>query len=321
MKKEETPKIDAKSDVKSDAKNETKPERPTSAVAAADAKSEEAAALAAALRARVEADLPLDAFVLDPKNRKIDESSPDFVEFLDSVRIWGVIVPVQAQKRIDGRVDMIDGERRWRGATSAGHKTLRTNIWPETMTRAQIIAAALVISTQHKPHGCLDIARKLRQLKNESGLVQEQLTDRTGIPRDRVAAYSSLFEASDQLFAFFEADSVPLYVAVEMMRYEKALGEVPARRLIQSYREEPLTVRAIRSLRKKAEPKGEDDGKEPASSKRALFPVAKVVKAYQKSPEVVRAELEQLAEKLGFRVVPVATPKDTVKPGVATPGS
>src|SRR5688572_9706012 len=59
----------------------------------------------------------------DAENRNIDESDEDFLTLTDSVRVMGVLVALQAQRRPDGKFQIFDGERRWRAARRAGLAT------------------------------------------------------------------------------------------------------------------------------------------------------------------------------------------------------
>src|SRR5687767_7149877 len=59
--------------------------------------------------------LPVTAVVPDGGNRPIVEDD-EFQALCDSIRLMGVLDPVQVWRRPDGTHRLIDGERRWRAA-------------------------------------------------------------------------------------------------------------------------------------------------------------------------------------------------------------
>ena len=62
--------------------------------------------------------------------------------------------------------------------------------------------AGVVMNEQRQAHSCLDVARRLRAVKNQFAETQEQVATRTGLPVARVKGYLNLFNASDRLLAF-----------------------------------------------------------------------------------------------------------------------
>lgn len=114
-----------------------------------------------------------------------------------------------------------------------------------------MVAAGVALNEHRKAHGSLHVARRLRHIKNESGLTHEALAEQTGLPLDRVKTYFPLFGASDELLSFIEHNEVPLKVAAELVRYERATNESRARKLTERYKESPLTAQEIIALRKR----------------------------------------------------------------------
>src|SRR5262245_56422801 len=166
----------------------------------------------------------------------------------------GLLDPVQVWRRPDGAHRLIDGERRWRAAQKVGLVEIPCDAWPTESDPRRVAVAGLVLNEHRRAHGCLHVARRLRDIKNHAGLSHLEVATQTGLPLDRVKTYFSLFGASDPMLTFLEEKEVPLKVAVELVRYEKATNEARARRLLQRYGESPLTVHDIVKLKVDADP-------------------------------------------------------------------
>jgi ParB/RepB/Spo0J family partition protein len=257
-------------------------------------------------RGVVRMEIAVGDLVPDTENRSIDESDEEFVTLADSIRVMGVLVALQAQRRSDGKFLICDGERRWRAAQRAGLASVPCDVWPESAHPRDLVLAGVVINEQRQAHSCLAVARRLRAVKNQFAESQEQLAARAGIPLPRIKAYLNLFNASDRLLAFFDEAGLPVRTAVELVRFEKAVGEVATRRLLERHKEEPLTVRGIELLRKREENRRvRDDGKTgpTASKQRASALAVRVEAAFRRDPHAARQELEAVTAKFGLRLV------------------
>jgi ParB family chromosome partitioning protein len=264
----------------------------------------------------------------DGDNRTIDEGDEDFQTLVDSVRVMGVLVALQVQRRKDGKFQIWDGERRWRAAQRAGLAAIPCDVWPESTHPRDMLLAGVVINEQRQPHSCLAVARRLRAVKNQFAETHEQVATRTGLSLARVKAYLNLFNASDQLLEFLDEATVPLKTAVELVRYEKAHGEIATRRLLGRHREEPLTARDVENLRKRHDARHRDEQKGPesdAGSKRVTL-AARIEAAFRRDANSAWQELQAVATRLGFRVVGEASlpatagaPRGGSQPG-ASPG-
>jgi ParB family chromosome partitioning protein len=251
--------------------------------------------------------LPPAAIVPDPRSRRIVEDD-DFDALCDSIRVLGVLLPLQVVPRSDGMHCLIDGERRWRAAQKVGLAETPCDVWPADTDARRVAVAGLVLNEHRKAHGNLAVARRLRDLKNECGHSHAEVATHTGIPLDRVKTYFSLFAASDGLMAFLEENEIPLKVAVELVRYERATNEARARRLTQRHKDSPLTVQEIIALRKREQraPKTKKTAETPPVSERHRPPafVERFETAVRKDPGAL-VQLEELARRLGSQLVPL----------------
>jgi ParB family chromosome partitioning protein len=255
-------------------------------------------------------ELSPDSLVPDPNNRAIDEGDEEFATLLDSIRVMGVLAAVQAQRRSDGTLQLIDGERRWRAARRAGLATVPCDVWPESTHPRDVTLAGVILNEQRQAHSCLAVARRLRAVKNQFAETHEQVAARTGLPVKRITSYMQLFNASDRLLSFFEEENVSLKTAVELVRYEKSLGEVATRRLLERHADEPLTARDIEILRKRTETRSREEDASagtPSTRPRIANLVARMETVIREDPSSARKFLDEVAAKLGLRLIEVVS--------------
>ncbi len=251
--------------------------------------------------------LLVSAIEPDSRNRVIAEDD-EFAALCDSIRVSGLLQPVQVWRQADGKHDIIDGERRWRAAQKVGLTEIPCDVWPADADRRRVAVAALALNEHRSAHGCLDVARRIRDIKNEYGFTLEEVAAHTGLSPDRVKTYSMLLAASEELMTFLEENIIPLKVAAELVRYQKATNEARTRRLLVRHKESPLTVQEIAGLRKREQrPKGSDDT-EPGRPRASSGFVDRLEAQVRREPSRL-AQLEELARRLGFRLVPLAEAK------------
>lgn len=285
-----TPKIEQKLEPKTDPKPDPKP----------DAKK-----LAPAL-----VHVAVDKIVPDAHNRAIGDDE-DFQSLADSIRVLGVLQPLHVREADAGLYELADGERRWRAAKAVEATTVPCLVWPAGTPNRDMVVAGVALNEHRKAHGCLQVARRLRQIKNQCAETLDQIAARTGIPLMRVRLYLGLFDASDHLLAFFETDATILTVAAEFVRFERAAGEAEARRLVQRHREQPLSVRDLARLRKD---RTKDEGDDPASSRRPNTSprrsganlAGRIAAAFDRDAVGALEEVRAALEKLGFELVSAA---------------
>src|SRR5262249_54080735 len=144
-----------------------------------------------------------------------------------------------------------------------------------------------------------------RDIKNESGLAHVGLAEHTGLPLDRVKCYFSLFAASDDLLTFLERNEIPLKVAVELVRYERATNEARARRLMDRHKETPLTVQEIVALRRR-DSRRDARTEAPPRPARATRYIEKLEAVLRRDPATIQ-QLQVIVQRLGYQLVSVST--------------
>jgi ParB family chromosome partitioning protein len=115
----------------------------------------------------------------------------------ESIKEHGVIQPVLVRKLADGEFELIAGERRWRACKSLGHKTITALVkdYPEL----EAAAASLVENVQREDLNPLEEAAAYRQLMEDFGLTQEEVSVRVGKSRSLVANMLRLLGLSGEI--------------------------------------------------------------------------------------------------------------------------
>ncbi len=249
--------------------------------------------------------VPIDSICPDEGNRTIDEEGEEFCALVDSIRVLGLLSPIHVQAQGE-RFQIIDDERRWRACKQVGLTEVACEIWPASANVGDTLVAGVVLNEQRQAHRAIHVARRLRELKIAGGLTGEQVAERTGLSIDRVKTYLCLFGGSEFLLEFFNANDVPVRVAAEMIRYEKATNEARARKLAQRYLETPLSpVDIIRIRKREVESKSGAPENGPATTRRGSA-VSALERAWKSDPTRVRGELEDALKGFGYRLVALA---------------
>lgn len=105
-------------------------------------------------------------------------------ELAESIKRYGVIQPIIVNKK-DDYYEIIAGERRWRAAKKAGLTEMPCIVRDDDERRNKEIA--LIENIQREDLNPIDKARGFRQLMDEYGMTQQQLSDIIGLSRSGIA--------------------------------------------------------------------------------------------------------------------------------------
>lgn len=105
-------------------------------------------------------------------------------ELAESIKKYGVIQPIIVNKK-DDYYEIVAGERRWRAAKKAGLTEMPCIVRDDDERRNREIA--LIENIQREDLNPIDKARGFRQLMDEYGMTQQQLSDTIGVSRSGIA--------------------------------------------------------------------------------------------------------------------------------------
>ena len=129
--------------------------------------------------------LKLDEVYANPNQpRKIfDEKALN--ELASSIKINGVIMPIVVNKDGDGKYMIIAGERRFRASKIAGQDTIPAIV--KEYDERRIKEISLIENLQREDLNPIEAATAMKQLMDDYGLTQEELSERIGKSRSAVA--------------------------------------------------------------------------------------------------------------------------------------
>lgn len=130
--------------------------------------------------------IPVEA--LDPNPFQPRRSFPDETlrELADSIRASGVVQPilVRRQEAVEGRFQLIAGERRWRAARLAGLETVPGLV--RELTDREALELALTENLLRDDLNPLEVARAYQMLQQSFHLSHEEIAARLGLTRSTV---------------------------------------------------------------------------------------------------------------------------------------
>lgn len=136
--------------------------------------------------------IPLDQIIVNPKQPRRDFDEQPMQELAASIRLHDVIQPVTVIKVGQNTYQLISGERRLRASKLAGLADIPAYV--RTADSQGILEMALLENLQREDLNAIEIALSYRQLMDECGLTQEQVSERMKKERSTVANYLRLLK-------------------------------------------------------------------------------------------------------------------------------
>jgi ParB family chromosome partitioning protein len=204
----------------------------------------------------------------------------------ESIKEHGVIQPVLVRKLADGEFELIAGERRWRACKSLGHKTITALVkdYPEL----EAAAASLVENVQREDLNPLEEAAAYRQLMEDFGLTQEEVSVRVGKSRSLVANMLRLLGLSGEIKDLINTGKIDAGHARALLSISDGRQQMAAAAKIA---EQQLSVRQAEKIAREAgvEKKESSQGDKQPQAKNILK-LAEQLKKFLKTSVTVKGE-------------------------------
>ncbi len=136
--------------------------------------------------------IPLSDIAVNPKQPRRDFEPQALQELADSIKLHDIIQPITVIKTASGKYQLISGERRLRASKMAGLADIPAYV--RTADSQGVLEMALLENLQRENLNAIEIALSYRQLMDECGLTQEQVSDRMKKERSTVANYLRLLK-------------------------------------------------------------------------------------------------------------------------------
>lgn len=171
--------------------------------------------------------VPLDDVVPSPLQPRREFKAEPLNELVESIRERGIIQPLIV-RRVDGKCELIAGERRWRAARIVG--LAQVPVIVREAGDQQVLELALIENLQRADLSILEEARAYQRLAGDFGLRQEDISKKVGKSRAAVANAMRLLDLDEQVQAWLTQDRLSVghakvLLAVKVREEQRALAE------------------------------------------------------------------------------------------------
>jgi ParB family chromosome partitioning protein len=136
--------------------------------------------------------ISLNDIQLNPKQPRRDFDEQSLNELAASIKLHDIIQPLTVSKLVNGKYQLIAGERRFRAATIAGLKDVPAYI--RQANDQQLLELALLENLQREDLNAVEIAISYKRMMEELSYTQEQVAERMGKERSTVTNYIRLLK-------------------------------------------------------------------------------------------------------------------------------
>src|SRR5207253_827063 len=174
-------------------------------------------------------------------------------ELVDSIRQHGIIQPLIV-RRIDGRHELIAGERRWRAAQEVGLAEFPVII--RTASNLEVLELSLIENLQRTDLNPIEEAQGYARLAEEFGMKQEDIALKVGRSRAAVANAIRLLDLHPQIQTWVAQDLLSVghakvLLGVKAAEEQLKLAETVLRRNSSVRQTERLVARHLGGWKKR----------------------------------------------------------------------
>lgn len=204
--------------------------------------------------------LPIEKLMINNYQPRKHFEKDKIQELSSSIKEQGILQPIVARKSINGKFEIIAGERRWRAAQLAGLQEVPVIL--KDIDDQKSLELALIENIQRESLNGIEEAEAYDRLAKEFGLTQQEISQKVG--KDRTTITNTL-----RLLALTPEVKNMLVSGEISTGHAKALLAITdpdkQREIAKKIASEKLTVRAAEKLAKKATKErapqeGQDDG-------------------------------------------------------------
>ena len=165
-------------------------------------------------------EIPLDQIDPNPFQTRSKMNEEQLAELSASITANGVVQPVLVRPLLNGRFQLIAGERRWRASELAGKATIPAIL--RQVSDEQAMEITIVENLQRSDLNPMEQARAFERLSREFHMTQEQMAVRTGKDRATVANFLRLLRLPASVQARVESGELSFGHARTLLAFEHA---------------------------------------------------------------------------------------------------
>ncbi len=184
----------------------------------------------------------LDQVVPSPLQPRREFASTQLGELMDSIREHGIIQPLIV-RRVNGKLELIAGERRFRASRELGLKEVPVIV--REASDKDVLEMALIENLQREDLNAIEEARAFDRLADEFGMKQEDIAKRVGKNRATVANAIRLLDLAEPVQQMLSSGRITAGHAKVLLTLKEAEAQV---RAAEEIVRKGLTVRATEKL-------------------------------------------------------------------------
>jgi ParB family chromosome partitioning protein len=165
-------------------------------------------------------EIPIDQIDVNPFQTRSHMSEDQLSELAASIVANGVVQPILVRPQLNGRFQLIAGERRWRASQLAGKTTIPAIL--RQVSDEQAMEITIVENLQRADLNPMEQARAFERLSREFHMTQEQMAVRTGKDRASVANFLRLLRLPGSVQARVESGELSFGHARTLLAFEHA---------------------------------------------------------------------------------------------------
>lgn len=142
-------------------------------------------------------DLQVELIDPNPHQPRTHFDHGDLEDLVASIKEHGIIQPLVVTAKMDGRYELIAGERRLRASKIAGLERVPALV--RSATEQQKMELALIENVQRADLNPIEEAHAYLRLQNEFNLTQDQVGERVGKSRPQVANIIRLLQLPEEI--------------------------------------------------------------------------------------------------------------------------
>jgi ParB family transcriptional regulator, chromosome partitioning protein len=148
-------------------------------------------------------EIPVELIDRNPFQTRSHMNEEQLSELAASIAANGVVQPILVRPQLNGRYQLIAGERRWQASKQAGKATIPAIL--RQVSDEQAMEITIVENLQRADLNPMEQARAFERLGREFHMTQEQMAVRTGKDRASVANFLRLLKLPVTVQARVEA--------------------------------------------------------------------------------------------------------------------
>jgi ParB family chromosome partitioning protein len=187
-------------------------------------------------------EIPLKEIYANQNQPRKNFDEDKLKELAESMKEHGVLQPVILRKKTKG-YELVAGERRWRAARMAGLEKIPAIV--KELSDADVMEIALIENLQREDLNPLEEAMAYKQLMDEFGMTQEELSKRVGKSRSQIANTVRLLNLEKEIKDLIADEKLTAGHARALLAIEDKKERI---KLAKKICEENLSVRQIEEI-------------------------------------------------------------------------